>query len=213
MKVKICGLTNKDDAVWAINYGADYVGLNFYKESPRYISIANAAKWIAQIPSFAQTVGVFVNETKENIVKTVDKLGLKGIQLHGGEEPHFLRDLKSAFEIQKRSVLIIKAFRIQDQATLEQLPFFNDSADYFLLDSMVPGEVGGTGVRFNWDLAIEAKKVGKPIFLAGGLTPDNIREAVKKVAPFAVDVASGVEKSPKRKDLAKLQDFISKAKK
>jgi len=213
MKVKICGITNKDDAVWAINYGADFIGLNFYKESPRHISLSNVAQWIAQIPSFAQTVGIFVNETKENIVKAVDKLGLKGLQLHGDESPQFVKELKAAFQVQNRPIFIIKAFRIHDESSLPQLESFGKAADYFLLDSMVPGEVGGTGARFKWDLAVEAKKFGKPIFLAGGLNPENIREAVKKVAPFAVDVASGVEKSPKRKDLLKVQEFITRAKK
>ena len=213
MKVKVCGLTNKEDAIWAINYGADYLGLNFFKESPRQVSLATAAKWVPELPSFASTIGVFVNAAKEDIVKTCDKLNLKGIQLHGNEDPDFLKGLRVAFEGQGRQVFIIKAFHMLDEASLDALPAFVDVADYFLLDSKVEGLEGGTGVRFNWDLAVKAKELGKPIILAGGLTPENVKEAVKKVAPFAVDVASGVERSPKRKDAQKLQAFITIAKK
>ncbi|MCB4755601.1 MAG: phosphoribosylanthranilate isomerase [Elusimicrobia bacterium] len=212
MKVKICGITNKEDATWAINYGADFIGLNFYKDSPRHISLSNAVAWVPQLPSFTTAVGIFVNADKDEIVKTVDKLNLKGIQLHGDESPEFIQSVRVALEGQGRSVFIIKAFHISDESTLNNIPFFAEVVDYFLLDSKVDDTPGGTGVRFNWDLAVKVKEMGKPVFLAGGLTPENVKEAVKKVAPFAVDVASGVEKSPKRKDPQKLQDFINNAK-
>lgn len=212
-KVKICGITNKEDAVWAVNYGADYIGLNFYKESPRHVSVATAVKWLPEVPSFIPKVGVFVDASNEEILKTVDKLNLKGVQLHGQETPDFVRQLKIEFAGQGRPVFIIKAFHIKDESSLADIGAYLESVDFLLLDSMVEGQMGGTGERFNWEIALKAKELGKPIFLAGGLNPDNVKEAIKKVGPFAVDVASGVEKSPKRKDVEKLKNFVQAAKK
>ncbi len=212
MKVKICGLTNQNDATWAINYGADFLGLNFYKESPRHVSAASAAKWVAQLPSFIPVVGVFVNTPQNEIIKTVVHLNLKGIQLHGEESPEQVGALRLELQGMGKSPFIIKAFHMKDEESLQPLQNYLEVTDYFLLDSHVEGEWGGTGTRFNWDLALKAKELGKPIFLAGGLTPENVKEAVKKGAPFAVDVASGVEKSPRKKDQQKTQDFIQNAK-
>lgn len=213
MKVKICGLTNKEDATWALNYGADFLGFNFWKESPRHISLKTAQGWVPHLPPFANTVGVFVNATEQEIIETVVKVGLKGVQLHGDESPAFVSALRMALDGTGRKVFIMKAFRVATEEDLQTLGEFADHVDYFLLDSRVPDQMGGTGVRFNWELAIQAKTKGKPVFLAGGLTPENVREAVKKVDPYAVDVASGVEKSPKRKDLDRMKEFISGAKK
>lgn len=213
VKVKICGLTNKEDAVWALNYGADYLGLNLWKESPRHVSLASAEKWVSHLPPFSFLFGVFVDAGQEEILKAVQKLNLKGIQLHGTESPAEVAALRIGVEGLGRSLSIMKAIRVQSEESLQVLSDYADNVDYFLLDSWVPEKMGGTGTRFNWDLAVKAKEIGKPIFLAGGLAPDNVREAIKKVSPFAVDVASGVEKSPKRKDLDKLKEFISNAKK
>jgi phosphoribosylanthranilate isomerase len=213
MKIKICGVTNKEDAVWAINYGADFIGLNFWKESPRHISLASASSWVSQLPSFASVVGVFVNADHDEIVHTVQKLNLKGVQLHGDETPAFINALRVSLDGSGHKVFIIKAFRMKDDASLQDLEAYKDAVDYFLLDSYQPDLVGGTGTRFNWELAVKAKEFGKPVFLAGGLAPENVKEAVKKVSPFAVDVASGVEKSPKRKDPKKIQEFVTNAKK
>ncbi len=212
MKVKICGLTNKDDAVWALNYGADYLGVNLWKDSKRHVSLATATGWVPTLPSFASVIGVFVDATQEEIVNAVVKLNLKGVQLHGDETPAMIGALRVALGGTGRTVFIIKAFRMQDEQTLARMHEYKDVVDYFLLDSYHPEQPGGTGERFNWDLAVKAKELGKPIFLAGGLNPENVKEAVKKTAPFAVDVASGVEKSPKKKDLEKLKEFITHAK-
>lgn len=212
-KVKICGITNKDDATWAINYGADYIGVNFYKESPRHVSVATAVKWLPSLPPFVPVIGVFVDETNETILKAVDHLNLKGVQLHGNESAEQVAALKNELAGQGRSVMIIKAFRIADESNLAPIADYLPHVDHLLLDSRVEGQMGGTGERFSWDLAVKAKDMGKTIFLAGGLTPDNVKEAVKKVSPYAVDVASGVEKSPKRKDLDKMKNFITTAKK
>ncbi|MCG3203749.1 MAG: N-(5'-phosphoribosyl)anthranilate isomerase [Elusimicrobia bacterium] len=213
MKVKICGLTNKEDAVWAINYGADFIGLNLCKESKRHVSVSSASNWVAQLPSFATLVGVFVNATDEEILTAVQKLNLKGIQLHGDETPAFISALKISLAGAGRKVIIIKAFRIKDEESLTQISSYIDCVDYFLLDSYHPEQAGGTGERFNWDLALKAKEAGKPVILAGGLNPENVTDAIKKVQPMAVDVASGVEKSPKKKDLEKMKEFIRHAKK
>ncbi len=211
MKVKICGLTSKDDATWALNYGADYLGVNFYKESPRHVSAATAEKWVTTLPSFASIVGVFVNTSAPDIIKTVTHLKLKGVQLHGDESPEMVAQLRNELNGLGRPIFIIKAFRMQGKETLAAMDSYVDSVDYFLLDSYVEGEPGGTGARFNWDLAVKAQEKGKPVFLAGGLTPDNVKEAGKKVKPFAVDVASGVEKSPRKKDSDKIKNFIDNA--
>lgn len=213
VKIKICGITNKEDAVWAVNYGADILGLNFWKESPRYVTLATAGKWVSQLPPFVPLYGVFVNADQNEIVKTVEHLKLKGVQLHGDESAAFVAALRIALEGSGLPVKIIKAIRMENEASLNVLTDYKDSVDYFLLDSFVKDQPGGTGTRFNWDLAIKAKEIGKPIFLAGGLAPENVKEAVKKVDPYAVDVASGVEKSPKRKDPDKIRDFINNAKK
>jgi phosphoribosylanthranilate isomerase len=212
MKVKICGITNKDDAIWAINYGADFIGLNFYKESPRHVSVASAEKWTTQLPPFASLVGVFVNAPQKDIAHAVAKLKLKGVQLHGDESPAFASELRSTLAQMGHPVFVIKAIRVQDESSMAAVPQFAESVDYIMLDAYSPEQPGGTGSRFDWDLAIRAKDAGKPIFLAGGLSPENVKEAVRKVGPFAVDVASGVEKSPKRKDTKKMQDFITNAK-
>lgn len=213
VKVKICGITNKDDATWAINYGADYLGINFYKESPRHVTVPTAFKWLSTLPPFVPVIGVFVDESNESILKAVDHLNLKGVQLHGNESASQVAALRNELKGQGRSIIIIKALHVKDEENLAGVADYLPHVDHILLDSRVEGQMGGTGERFNWDLALKAKEWGKPIFLAGGLTPENVREAVKRVAPFAVDVASGVEKSPKRKDLEKMKSFITTAKK
>ncbi len=214
MKVKICGITNKDDATWAINYGADIVGVNFWKGSKRHVSPANALGWVPSLPSFATVVGVFVDAPAAEIVNSAAKMNLKGVQLHGNESPEDVAVLKGALEeAAEVPPFIIKAIRMKDAGSLAEAAKYKGLVNYILLDAFVEAEAGGTGTTFDWDLAAEAKSLGIPLFLAGGLTPDNVQVAAKKVQPYAVDVASGVEKSPKRKDLEKMKDFIAKAKK
>lgn len=214
MKVKICGITNKDDATWAINYGADFIGINFWKGSKRYVSTANALAWVPSLPSFASVVGVFVDAPVPDIVSAAARMNLKGVQLHGNETPDEVAALRKALaESAEVPPIIIKAIRVQGSDSLAAIAAYKGVADYVLLDAFVESAPGGTGESFNWDLAAEAKAHGLPVFLAGGLTPDNVKDAAKAAQPFAVDVASGVEKSPKRKDLEKMRDFITKAKK
>lgn len=203
VRVKICGLTNLDDARAAIDAGAHALGFIFFSGSPRYITPPAAARIIGQLPPFASKVGVFVNEPLESILQIANSTGIDAIQLHGDETP----DLCEA--LARERFKTIKAFRIKDRSSLDSVGNFRTSA--FLLDSYVSGQLGGTGAKFNWDLAIEAATSGIPIILAGGLVPENVQQAVSKVSPYAVDVSSGVEASPGKKDHQKIRAFITAA--
>jgi len=200
VRVKICGITNIEDALAANEAGADALGFIFHRASPRFIEPDAARSIIAQLPPFVSRVGVFVDETVENVSAISRLAGLSAVQLHGTESPDMCRALPSP---------VIKAFRVQDQNSLSGFEKYHVSA--FLLDSYVPDQPGGTGSKFNWDLAVKAKSFGRPIILAGGLTPENITDAITKTTPYAVDVSSGVESSPGRKDHKKLREFISRA--
>ncbi len=201
--VKVCGITNLDDARAAVEYGADILGFIFAK-SPRHITQAQAGKIIAKLPPFTLKVGVFVNENPRAALKLASTVGLSAAQLHGEERPESL----SYFH----PLPVIKAFRLKDKSDLSFLPdYINASA--FLLDTFVAGKRGGTGKTFDWRLAVSAKQIGNPIILSGGLTPANVAEAIRKVNPYCVDVNSGVELKPGRKDLKKLKRFILNCKK
>ncbi len=200
VKVKICGITNAPDALTAAEAGADALGFMFYEPSPRNVSLATAAEIIRQLPPFVAKVGVFVNADEATVRAAIQTCGLDTLQFHGEETPEFCATF---------SVKTLKAIRVQDAATLQQLPGYLTNA--WLLDSFVPGQPGGTGAKFNWDLAVEAQKLGRPIILAGGLTPENVAGAVRRVRPYAVDVSSGVESVPGRKDHVKVRVFIRAA--
>jgi phosphoribosylanthranilate isomerase len=200
VRVKICGITRKEDALAAVGAGADALGFMFYEGSTRFVSFPAAAEIIRALPPFVAKVGVFVNPSEAFLQQAVTVCGLDTVQLHGEETPEFCWGCR---------VPVMKAFRVKDRGSLSALTAFETAA--WLLDSFVPGQIGGTGARFNWDLAIEAKQWGRPIVLAGGLTPDNVAEAVGQVRPYAVDVSSGVERTPGCKDIAKLQAFIAAA--
>lgn len=206
-RVKICGITNEQDALWAANLGVDFIGLNFYKGSERKVSLDMAEKIVNQLPPFIKTVGIFVDEDLKTLKKIAAKCHLNMVQLHGNESPQYCSEIY----VPQGEIKVMKAFRIQDENSLVNIPEYANFSDYYLLDTYIAEQVGGTGQTFNWELAVKAKTLGKPIFLSGGLTPDNVKEAVEKVKPFAVDVASGVEKTPRRKDYDKMKDFIQKA--
>ena len=201
VKVKICGLTNAADALAAVEAGADLLGLNFYEPSPRHVSLRAAAELVRQLPPFVVKVGVFVNANEDLVLRAIGDCGLNLLQFHGDESPEYCTQF---------GLMSMKAFRIRDVESLTALPAYPTEA--WLLDTFVKGKPGGTGEKFNWDLALEAKKFGRPIFLAGGLTPENVAAAVKKVQPYGVDVSSGVEASPGKKDPAKIKAFIQAAK-
>jgi phosphoribosylanthranilate isomerase len=201
VRVKICGITNESDALAAVAAGADALGFMFYDGSSRNVSMDTAARIIQNLPPFVVRVGVFVDSSEEFVRQVTERCQLTAIQLHGSETPAFC----SRFD-----TTVIKAFRIAGEKALTLLPQYTTSA--WLLDSFVAGQLGGTGATFNWDLALRAKEHGRPILLAGGLTPDNVASAVKHVQPYGVDVSSGVESAPGKKDHAKLRDFIRAAK-
>lgn len=197
MLVKICGITNLEDALACVEFGADALGFNFYAKSPRRVSLERATKILEDVPSSILKVGVFVNEPEQNVKDIAVELGLDYLQFHGDETPSYCEQFATPYW---------KAFRLKDEKTLELMRKY--ACDYYLVDSFTAQVYGGSGVTANWDLAREAKKVGK-IILAGGLTPENVAEAIRTVLPDGVDVASGVEEKPGRKDAAKLERFIT----
>ena len=202
VKVKICGITSVADGQMAAEAGADMIGLMFYEQSPRHITVPQAVEISRALSPFVLRVGVFVNPDEELVLRAISECGLNLLQFHGDEPSDFCTQF---------GVFSVKAMRVRDTATIQALENYDTSA--FLLDAYYKSGLGGTGEKFNWDLAIEAQKFNKPIFLAGGLTPENVAEAVKKVRPFAVDVSSGVESAPRKKDAAKVRAFIEAAKK
>jgi phosphoribosylanthranilate isomerase len=196
MKIKICGITNMDDALLAAELGADALGFIFVKTSPRYIRLSTARKIIQELPPFIVPVGVVADTVHEDILELIDETGICCVQLHGNESPK---------QLAKFPVPVYKSFRVDKEFNLEILQRYKGSA--YLLDTYVDGTLGGTGKTFDWDIAVKAKEFGR-IILAGGLTPENIAEAVKKVQPYAVDVNSGVESAPGKKDKNKLEKLF-----
>lgn len=199
VRVKICGITRTEDALRAVEYGADAIGFVFYEGSPRHVFPETAARIIEQLPPFITTVGVFVNEHPGVINETISITGIDIVQLHGDEPP----------ELCTRWPRTIKAFRVRELSDLRDLHRYRAGA--YLLDTYTPEGFGGTGKTFNWEIAIEAKRFG-PVILAGGLRPENVEEAIKRVRPYGIDVSSGVEKDKGIKDPEKMKAFISKAK-
>jgi phosphoribosylanthranilate isomerase len=197
IKIKICGITNLDDALASADMGADALGFNFYKKSPRYIEPDKAAEIIAQLPPFIIPIAIFVNEREERIREILAGTCIQGVQFHGDETPEFC---------QRFGTRVIKAFQVKDKESLKHMAHYRVSA--YLLDSYRDGLRGGTGTTFDWHLAVVAKTFGK-VILAGGLTPENVTEAVKLVQPYGVDVAGGVEKEKGVKDHAKIKKFIT----
>jgi len=201
VKVKICGITNVADGLVAAESGADMVGLMFYEKSPRYLTMPAAGEIARQLPLFVVKVGVFVNPPEDLVLRAIGECGVTLLQFHGDEPPEFCTQF---------GVMSMKAFRVRDAESLHALTAYN--TDAWLLDAYTPDKLGGTGATFNWELAVEVEKLGKPVFLAGGLTPENVAEAVRIVRPFGVDVSSGVESSPGKKDPVKVKAFIAAAK-
>jgi phosphoribosylanthranilate isomerase len=199
VRVKICGITNLEDALLAAKLGADALGFIFYPPSPRSIAPDAARAIIAQLPPFVTTVGVFVDENAATLKELAAQVGLDWLQLQGKETPEYCRGLGRR---------VIKAFRIRDENSLQELAAYQGVVQALLLDTYKEGLVGGTGETFNWDLAREARKYG-PVILAGGLTAENVAQAIAAAQPQAVDVASRVEAAPGKKDPLKLTEFIN----
>jgi len=196
VKIKVCGITSYEEAKMALDLGIEVLGFVFYPSSRRYLAPEEAREIIRRLPPFALTVGVFVNEPPRWVKEVAAFCPLEAVQLHGEEPPDHLEGVDRK---------VIKAFRVKDESYLKLLPLYQ-GAQGFLLDASVPHLPGGSGRTFNWDLALGAKNLGKPIILAGGLTPENVEEAILKVQPYGVDVSSGVETRGK-KDKAKMAEF------
>jgi phosphoribosylanthranilate isomerase len=197
-RVKICGMTRLEDARLAVELGAAALGFNFYPPSPRYVAPAVARDMIRRLPPFVTAVGVFANEQDdEHVAGVLEQAGVRTIQLHGPKFPRFDGILQDFVVV--RAVAVGPGF---EPECLREV-----KAGAFLLDSYNPALPGGTGKTFDWSLAREAQRYGT-IILAGGLTPENVAEAIRIARPFAVDVASGVESSPGVKDPAKLRAFF-----
>jgi len=189
VKVKVCGITNQEDASMAVSCGAHALGFIF-APSPRAVSPEKARAIIRGISPFVKTVGVFVNERPDTILEVCRFCGLDIIQLHGDESPDLCEALMPH---------AVKAFHVRDESSLQALESYRDRVRAFLLDSYCAEKRGGTGKSFNWDLARKAKEKGIPVILSGGLNPSNIQEAIITVGPHAVDINSGVEESPGKK--------------
>lgn len=200
-RVKICGITNLEDALHACEQGADALGFVFYDKSPRYISPEKANEIVNCLPPFVTPVALFVNADQSLVSSVINHSQRWLIQFHGDESNETCRQYQRSF---------LKALRVKPDANIEQEITKFPDASAILLDAYKAGVPGGTGERFNWDLV--PTKASKPIILAGGLTVSNIREAVEQVQPYAVDVSGGVELSKGIKDHNKVQQFISGAK-
>lgn len=196
-RVKICGITNVQDALDAVNAGADALGLNFYPRSPRFVSIAQAQQIVAAIPPFVSVVGLFVNASAAEIEAVISQMRIDILQFHGDE---------TATECERTKLPYLKAIRVKDDTNLLQCEVEFSTAKALLLDAYSETAFGGTGHQFNWKLI--PHNMTKPIILAGGLTPENVADAVKQVRPFAVDVSGGVERSKGVKDVAKMVAFV-----
>ncbi|MFN7951941.1 MAG: phosphoribosylanthranilate isomerase [bacterium] len=199
IRVKICGVTTARDLQAVVDAGADAVGFNFHRASKRWIDPSVAAPLARTLPAFVTRVGVFVDESRESIESIAAQVGLDVIQLHGAEPPELARSL---------SRRVIRAVRARDERDLEGVEEYGASA--VLVDAFVPGQAGGTGVRGDWNLARAAAR-RFPLILAGGLDCENVADAVRQVQPYAVDVASGVEAAPGRKDPRKVRTFVERA--
>jgi phosphoribosylanthranilate isomerase len=196
-KVKICGITNHEDAVAVMDMGADLLGFNFYSKSPRFIQPERAAEMISKLPASVDVVGVFVNASLEHIRRIVDLCQLGWVQLHGDEEPNFCEEFASD------SIRTIKALRIKDVEDMQRMDdYFTDAV---LLDAFDPARYGGTGRRFDWTTMVV--HTYRRVFLAGGVNPDNAAEAAG-LGVYGIDVCSGVEAEPGRKDHKKLKKLF-----
>jgi phosphoribosylanthranilate isomerase len=196
LKIKICGITNYQDAIAAMDMGADILGFNFYPESPRYIIPEKASEIIDKLPAFIDTAGVFVNAPIEQITEVENICHLDWIQLHGDEEPEFCRHFLS------HNAKTMKAIRVKNQKDIDKAEnFFTDA---ILLDAFDPQKYGGTGLTFDWNII---GHIGKRVFLAGGINPDNAAEAAQ-LGVYGIDVCSGIETEPGKKDHSKMKNLF-----
>ncbi len=200
-KVKICGITSVDDARAAVELGAWAIGMIFHEASPRRCELEEAAAIATALKRKVELVGVFVNAPLDDVMGVIDSVPLTIVQLHGDEGPSYCDEAR-----RRTGLKLMKAGRVRDGAAVRALSAYR--TDFHLMDSHVPGTWGGTGQRFDWNLAAEHPRE-PPLVLSGGLEPENVAEAIEVARPFAVDVASGVEAEPGRKDPEKLRRFFA----
>ncbi len=196
-RVKVCGITNPEDALCAVRLGATALGFVFYEKSPRFVVPADAREVIKQLPPFVTKVGVFANAEADYLREAKDVAGFDVYQFHGDETPEFCDTFGEDY---------IRAIRVKDAGSLDAVELYD--TDDFLFDAYSPDAYGGTGESFAWDVLSRRKLEGKFVILSGGLNPDNVRNAIRAVGPYAVDVSSGVESSPGVKDHTKLKRFM-----
>ena len=202
--VKICGITNIEDALASVEFGADMIGLNFFEKSTRYVPPTLAKEIAAESTKTVKRVGVFVNASIDHILEICSNVDLDAIQLHGDETLEYEADLRSRTNLET-----IKALRVGEDFDVQELVNMDST---ILLDAYRDGEYGGTGEVFDWGIASQVRTLVPRLILAGGLDADNVADAIRIVRPYAVDVASGVESSPGKKDAKKLEAFIRNAK-
>lgn len=205
MRIKICGITQPEQGRAIAQRGATALGFICVSSSPRYVTLAQIQDILAVLPRSIQTIGVFVNATLEQIQHTVEKTQLTGVQLHGHESPEFCDRLRQLLP----QIELIKAFRVNTPETLTETQAYIPHIDTLLLDAYHPKQFGGTGQTLDWE-SLQQFNPSCPWFLAGGLTPDNINEALKQLNPDGIDLSSGVEQSPGNKDLAKVNLLFNK---
>jgi phosphoribosylanthranilate isomerase len=201
VQIKVCGITNLEDAVAAVGAGADALGFNFYEQSPRYVAPERAHSIIEHLPPGVLTVGVFVNEKQAIVAQVAQVAGVRGLQFHGDETPEYCRAFPGHF--------LIKALRVREEFRPESAALY--PVDAILLDAFDSKARGGTGQVFDWGLAQRTRELVPKLFLAGGLSPANIAEAITAVEPYGVDACSSLECAPGRKDSARVRDFIARA--
>ncbi len=202
-RIKICGITNKTDAVAAAELGVDMLGFIFYKKSKRYVEPKQAEDIINELPPSLGRVGVFVDETKDDVLRIAQDVLLDTLQFHGDETPAYCASFGNKYKV-------IKAFRLQGKEDLKKINDYD--TDFYLLDTYKRDSIGGTGETFDWKI-FKDFEILKPVILCGGLTPGNIGKAIKEVSPFGVDVSTGVEDSPGKKDPVLMKKFVENIRK
>jgi phosphoribosylanthranilate isomerase len=202
MFIKICGITNLEDALAAVEAGADALGFNFYRRSPRYVAPERARRIITELPATVMGVGVFVNEGGPgDVARVADSVGLAAVQLHGDESPEYCFELRGRY--------VIKALRVKDD--FEPRVVSDYETDAILLDAYARDARGGTGRVVDWEVASRVRELAPRLFLAGGLSAENVAEAVARVEPYAVDACSHLESEPGKKDQELVRSFIAAA--
>ena len=208
MRIKICGITKIDQGIEIARLGATALGFICVERSPRYVNPSQIQAITTNLPASIDAIGVFANHDLSLILDIVEKSGLTGVQLHGSETPEFCQNLKPQLP---NEIEVIKAFRVKTSESLSEIKAYDQVVDSLLLDAYHPQMLGGTGHTLNWQ-DLQKFSPGLPWFLAGGLNPNNIGEALSQLKPNGVDLSSGVERSPGDKDLAKVKQLFAQLK-